>query len=77
MSDLTKWLAGVAASVSLALGGWTYAQSEKLAALEARVEAQNAALTIMAASTQADVREIRADLRSIRESLVDAAAKGK
>lgn len=73
MSSLTKVLAGVAASVSLALGGWTYAQGEKVAALEAQVQAQGAALTIMAANTQADVREIRADIRSIRESLVDAA----
>lgn len=66
---VTKWLASLAASAALALGGWTYAQGQKVAALEAQVKAQESALTVITAGTQADVREIRADIRSIRDSL--------
>lgn len=69
MPGLMKWVAGVASSIALTLAGWTYAQGAKVAALQERVEAQSAALTVMAANTQADVREIRADIRAIREVL--------
>lgn len=68
MPGVTKWLAGVAASLSMALAGWTYAQGQKVAVLEARVEGLQAAVTVIAANTQADVREIRTRLDALADS---------
>lgn len=70
MPVINKWFLVIASSATLAVASWTYAQGQKLAALEAQAEAQQTAITVMAANTQADMREIRASLESIRQALL-------
>lgn len=60
----------VITAVALALGGWTYLTSARVAALETTVSAQDKALEVFRADIQQQLHDLRDDVRDLRNGLL-------